>query len=140
MLIYAESSAVLSWLVGEPEGADVVSCLRDAEAVLSSELTVTECARALVRLQATGLLGSADALSRRALLHRATRSWSMLELNPAVFERARRPFPLEPVRTLDALHLALVACVAEEQPALRVLTRDHRIRENAAALGVDVLP
>ena len=55
-------------------------------------------------------------------------------------ERARRRFPREPVRALDALHLATAVRTAEFRPGLRVLSFDNRIRANAVALGFDVLP
>mgnify|MGYP001182260211 CR=1 FL=1 len=139
MLVYAESSAVLAWLLGEKEGALVLACLREAKDVLSSELTVTECQRALVRLETARLLSPGDARSRRSILLRAARSWSMVALTPELHERAGRPFPREPVRTLDALHLAMATCIAELHPGIRVLTLDPRIRENAEALGLTVL-
>jgi len=44
------------------------------------------------------------------------------------------------VRTLDALHLATALRIGEFRPDLSVLSLDHRIRENAIALGFEVLP
>ena len=55
-------------------------------------------------------------------------------------DRARRRFPREPVRALDALHLATVLRIGDFRPGLGVLSFDRRIRANAAALGFDVLP
>ena len=140
MVIYAESSAVLSWMLGEAEARDVVRCLRSAEVVLSSHLTIAECARALVRLEQDGSLSPRAASRRRALLDDAARSWSILVPVARVWERAGAPFPVEPVRTLDALHLTLAEKAARERPDLAVLSRDRRIRENAVALGLAVLP
>jgi predicted nucleic acid-binding protein len=55
-------------------------------------------------------------------------------------ERARRPFPLEPIRTLDALHLAAALHFQHELLGLTVLSLDARVRQNAEALGLPVLP
>lgn len=49
-------------------------------------------------------------------------------------------FPAEPVRTLDALHLASALFLNEFVPSLAVLSADDRIRNNAAQLGFAVLP
>ncbi len=49
MIVYAESSAVLTWLIGEAREATVRPLLADAERVVASTLTTVECARALAR-------------------------------------------------------------------------------------------
>jgi len=49
MNLYAETSAVLSWLLGEPDGEAVRGALMSADEVLVSELTLLECHRAFVR-------------------------------------------------------------------------------------------
>lgn len=40
------------------------------------------------------------------MLERAQAHWTLFQVSEAVLARARRPFPVEPIRTLDALHLA----------------------------------
>ena len=55
-----------------------------------------------------------------------------------VLQRVKRPFPVEPVRTLDAMHLATVEALGEPPALVIVLTRDARVRENAMALGYSV--
>ena len=47
MNIYAESSAVLAWLLGESAGHRVREVLRRAELVAASDLTLLECDRVL---------------------------------------------------------------------------------------------
>ena len=49
MNLYAESSAVLAWLLGEDAGAEVKEILTRAETVVASDLTVIECDRVLIR-------------------------------------------------------------------------------------------
>jgi len=63
-----------------------------------------------------------------------------MELDGDVMERAKLPFKVEPVRTLDALHLACVELLAKKMGWLIVVACDDRVRQNAIALGFDVLP
>jgi len=57
-----------------------------------------------------------------------------------VLSRARQAFPVEPVRTLDALHLASVLAWDQAIDRLTVVSCDDRVRSNALALGFDVVP
>src|SRR4051812_19465392 len=102
MRLYAESSAVLAWLLGEPSGAQVRATLEAADVVMASDLTLIECDRVLIRLAASKHVSEADIADRRARLLEASTHWDVLRLSPEIVDRARRPFPVEPVRTLDA--------------------------------------
>lgn len=55
-------------------------------------------------------------------------------------ERARRPFPGEPLRTLDALHIASALTARSAVPGLALLTLDNRVRGSAAELGFRIVP
>jgi len=140
MMIYAESSAVLSWLLEERSGGEIGTLLSGARAVLASELTIVECERALIRFAATGAITAATASRRRARLRRAAGHWALLGLGEDILATARRPLPAEPIRTLDALHVATVAVAAQRLPELRVLSLDRRVRESCLGLGLEVLP
>jgi hypothetical protein len=52
-----------------------------------------------------------------------------------VARRAEDGFPNEPVRTLDASHLASALFLRQSFPDLVLLTADERVRANAALLG-----
>ena len=54
MRIYAESSAVLAWLLGEDAAPRVRELLSKAELVIASDLTLLECDRVLIRAVAFG--------------------------------------------------------------------------------------
>ncbi len=140
MIAYAESSAVLTWLLGEPEEAVIRGTLADAERVVASTLTRVECARALARGVKTERLAPGDELAALQLFDRVSASWSTLELTGRVLDRACARFPHEPVRTLDALHLATAAIFHEALGTLTVVSLDERIRKNAVALGFLVTP
>lgn len=140
MNLYAESSAVLAWLLGESTGGEVCRILERAELVITSDLTRVECERALVRAAALCDLEEGDLQDRRRTLGAAAVSWHALTLADEVLERSRRAFSTEPVRTLDALHLASALVARSVLPELAVLTLDGRIRANARELGFEVLP
>jgi predicted nucleic acid-binding protein len=55
-------------------------------------------------------------------------------------ERARLPFPHEPIRTSDALHIASALFGRGAIPDLALLTLDERIRTAARELGFKILP
>jgi len=140
LIAYAESSGVLAWLLGEPDGRAVQDALRSAERVVASTLTGVECARAVARGVATRRLAAADELVALRLLDVARRSWVTRELTGPVLERAAARFPSEPVCTLDAFHLATAALFHEALGGVTMISIDDRIRDNARALGMEVGP
>src|SRR5580693_4800561 len=101
MNVYAESSAVLAWLLGEAAGSRVREVLRHAKLVMASDLVLIECDRVLIRAVTLGEIDEATAADRRALLNAAAAHWHLCRLSLDIVDRARRPFPSEPVRTLD---------------------------------------
>lgn len=64
---------------------------------------------------------------------------SFLELSPLVLERALEPFP-QPVRTLDALHLASIEFLRERRLDVRLATYDRGMSAVAQALAVPLVP
>jgi predicted nucleic acid-binding protein len=137
---YAESSAVLAWLLGEPRASEVRDRLSSAELVIASDLTLVECDRVLIRAAHLGDLTEAEAAGRRAELAAAAAHWTMLRLSGGVIDRARQPFSREPIRTLDALHLASALVARAAVPDLSILSLDDAVRANARALGFAVQP
>ena len=140
MIVYAESSGVLAWLLGEPNGDLVRRSLADADRVVASSLTTLECARALARARTARRVTAAGELAALRLLDVAQSNWDVHDLSDRVLARARARFPVEPVRTLDALHLATAALFHEALGRVTMLSFDDRIRANAHALGLDLLP
>jgi len=62
----------------------------------------------------------------------------IVSVTEPVLARAGRPFPVEPIRTLDAVHLATAESLGEPPQLVAILTRDARVRDNARALGYTV--
>jgi len=138
--VYAESSAVLAWLLDEDSGDLVRETLVDAEVVMASDLTLIECDRVLHRAAALGELTEAEAADRRAHLASAAAHWHVLHIVSEIVDRARQPFPGDPIRTLDAIHLSSVIVARSVVAGLALLSLDARIRAAARRLGLTVEP
>lgn len=136
MIVYAETSAVLAWLLGEPGSKAVAAALAGADHVVASSLTELECRRALARGAAAGRLTDTERRAALQLLQDAVRQWTVMAMDGPVLDRAGRPFPVEPVRTLDAIHLAAALAFRAELGDVTLLSHDERIRANAAGLGL----
>lgn len=140
MNLYAESSAVLSWLLGEPEGRLAYDALVSASHVGASVLTIVEVRRVLHRRLALGGCTPDEYRLDVQRLLTATSGWIRLQLTDEIIDRSSQPFPIEPVRTLDALHLSSALVLRTALSNLRVLSFDSRVRENAIALGLPLEP
>jgi predicted nucleic acid-binding protein len=138
--LYAESSAVLAWLLDEEAAQEVRTSLAAADIVVASDLTLIECDRVLIRAATVGELTEVEAADRRANLTAVAAHWHSLRVAPEIVDRARQPFPGEPIRTLDAVHLASVLVARTAIAGLRLLSLDDRIRKAAKKLGIELLP
>ena len=83
---------------------------------------------------------NASELAALRLLDEAEASWDVHDLSERVIARARGSFQAEPVRTLDALHLATALILKEALGELCILSFDQRILDNALATGIAVRP
>ena len=133
---YIESSALVAALL-EHE-ADALKSLRAAARQITSALTLAEAARAIMRARVGDrLTPDAERAAVRAL-RRFERRCYVVAVTDDILARVRRPFPVEPVRTPDAVHLATVESLGEPPQLISVVTRGQRVRENAKALGYAV--
>jgi PIN domain-containing protein len=138
--LYAESSAVLAWLLDEPTAPEIRDRLGTADIVVASDLTLIECDRVVIRAAVLGDITEADAADRRAYLTTAAAYWNLLRISGDIVDRARQPFPGDPIRTVDAIHLASALVARSAAPGLQVLSLDDRIRTAAKKLGFSVQP
>ena len=133
---YIESSALVAALL--EHDADALTSLRAKARQVTSALTVAEAARAIVRARiGERLTPDAERAAVRALRRFEHRCY-VVAVTDDVLARVRRPFPVEPVRTLDAVHIATAESLGEPPQLMTIVTRDHRVRENAKALGYPV--
>ena len=126
-MIYLDSSVALAHLLVEDRRP---AASLWADIVIASRLLEYEV---WCRLHARGLASSHSEAARQ-LLARV----SFLELSPLVLERALEPFP-EPVRTLDALHLASIEFLRGRRLDVRLATYDRRMTTLAQALGIPLV-
>lgn len=140
MTVYAESSSVLRWLLEEGHADEIHGLLRGATKVVCSRLTLVETRRVIRRAVAENELDELGGAAVLEALARAAAGWAVLEMSRDVAERAEGSFPVEPVRTLDALHLASALLLRQALPDLRLLSSDDRVRVNGRRLGFEVVP
>lgn len=133
---YIESSALVAALLEHDAGA--LRSVRARGRNVTSALTIAETARAIVRARAVARLTADQERAAVRALRRFERRCYLVAVTDAVLARVRRPFPVEPIRTLDAVHLATTELIGEPPPLVAVVTRDVRVRENAEALGYAV--
>lgn len=136
--VYAESSAIVAWLLGEDERDRVMRALATAARVVTARLTLVECARAIAHARREHRLDDVGALAAQQLLEHAAAEWTVIDLVGEVMTRAASSFPVEPVRSLDALHLAAAVVFNRYLESVQMLTLDDRIRANAVALGMSL--
>ena len=140
MSVYAESSALLAWLLDEAAAAEIRRLLAAADIIVASDLTLIECDRVLLRATALGELTEAEVADRKAHLIRAASHWHVLHIGPEIVDRARQPFPGEPIRTLDAIHLASALAARTAIVGLKLLSLDDRVRRAGKRVGSELLP
>ena len=132
---YIESSAVVAALI---EGDRAAKASIRAPGRITSALTIAESSRAVLRAHLSGRITAQQHRAALLTLQRFARRCYIVHVTETILTRAGHPFPVEPMRTLDAIHLATAEALGEP-PALEVIiTRDIRVRENATALGFSV--
>ncbi len=136
----AESSAVVTWLLNEPRAAEIGAVLATTREVITSCLTWVECDRVLHRYKALGGRPADTILDAQERLLAIRQGWISMEITEECQRIASGEFPLEPVRTLDALHLATAVVAQGWLGPIHVLSLDQRIRDNARLLGFSLQP
>lgn len=135
-LRYIESSALLAALL-EHDGS-ALAALRAHGRAVTSAVTLAEAARGIVRARVAGRLTVAQEQAAVRGLRTFERRCFIVDVTSAVLDRVGRPFPVEPIRTLDAIHVATAELIDEHPQLVTIVTRDARVRDNAKALGYAV--
>ena len=105
---------------------------------MTSAFTLAEAARAIIRARATGRLNPVQERAAIRGLQVFERRCYVVAVTEAVLARIGRPFPVEPIRTLEAVHLATAEELGEAPQLVTIITRDVRVGDNARALGYGV--
>lgn len=124
---YVDSSALLKLVVREPETSALEAYVTTSEGLLTSQLAVLECRRAVARAARARLLQAMD---------RVLEAVYLLDITPAILEAAAK---LDPplLRSLDAIHLSTALSI--DDPDLEVITYDARLAEAARSNGLTVV-
>jgi len=144
---YVDTSAFVSaYLADEPDHATYRELLLDSdELILSSDLTRIEFASAMTAAKRTGRIPDAvRVLERFDDLASPDGALALIPFNPERVIPAARRMVCEnyPVRTLDAVHLAVAMHDTAELTGgepITLVTRDQRQAEAAKANGLAVL-
>jgi predicted nucleic acid-binding protein len=134
---YVETSALLRVLLDGDEGLQPEI---SGEGLVTSALTFVEAGRAIVRARRERRLDARSAREAERQLAAFERACDAVAMDDEVLRRAREEFPVEPVRSLDAIHLASVRVLDGELGGVEVVSCDDRVRQNAAALGFVLVP
>ncbi|MEO6331840.1 MAG: PIN domain-containing protein [Gemmatimonadaceae bacterium] len=133
---YMETSMILAAILDEDAGA--FARLNVTTPRITSALTVAEASRAIRRARAAERIGARQERTADVALEVFFGTCSVIDINGEILLHAGRGFPIEPIRTLDAIHLATIASLEIPPHLVRVITRDRRVRDNAIAMGYAV--
>ncbi|MGH7717836.1 MAG: type II toxin-antitoxin system VapC family toxin [Gemmatimonadaceae bacterium] len=129
--LYIDTSAVLRAVLETGTTPEIEQRLHAARALITSRLSQVEAARALLRLRhltAVSEEALADAAREIDALWARCELW---ELTPAVCELAGQVAPHQPLRTLDAFHLATYLLARRRVGDIELLTADQRLADAA---------
>ena len=132
-LRYIESSALVAAIL--ERDAEALSEIREIGQRVTSALTLAEALRALLRARVAGRINPRDERSAVRAFQRFARRCVSIAVTEEILARAARPFPVEPIRSLDAIHLATIESMSDVPQLVTVVTRDARVARNARALG-----
>jgi len=135
-LLYIESTGLLAALLEHDPSAR--AAVRGPGRRVTSALTLAEAVRAVLRARVAGRLTPDQERAAIRALKTFERRCTIINVTDSVLTRAGRPFPVEPIRTVDAIHLATAELLDEAPQLVTVVTRDTRVRENAQGLGYAV--
>jgi predicted nucleic acid-binding protein len=135
--VYVETSALLR-LVLERD-ASIASHLAEVDLV-TSRVTIIEAGRVFARLRQEVRGHAARLNESRHALEAFFSNCEIAALSEEILLRAAAPFPLEPIRTLDAIHVATATAWNAVAGPTAMLSTDTWVRANAGAAGLEVLP
>lgn len=135
--LYVESSALVAAVLQGDSAAR--RSLRSATHRIASALTIAEGRRALVRSLALRLVNDDDYRDAALFITDFESTCEIVSISDEILKRVEGRFPVEPVRSLDAIHLATIEQLDLPRRSVRILTRDKRIIQNAEATGYRVV-
>ena len=132
--LYLDTSAVLRATLEGGTTPEIERRIAKAPALITSRLSLVESARALHRVRRSGEVAESKIADAESLVARLWRHCEIWELTGEVCDLAERIAPTQPLRTLDALHLATYMLARRHLNDLALLTADDRLA-TAAGTG-----
>ena len=133
-VLYLDTSAVLRAALEGGTTPEMEWAIGAADTLITSRLSLVEAGRALLRLRATEQASEEELADVSRTLDSLWARCEIWELTPLVSETACQVAPAQPLRTMDALHLATYLVARRRMERLELLTADRRLEE--AARGV----
>jgi predicted nucleic acid-binding protein len=140
---YFDSSAVLAFILGQPEGPQTLDIWIGQDSRCSSILLRAECFINLRKHAARLPKGASEGWlrERTAFLENSLEEIHLKDIDASVLRVIERETGLSECRTLDALHLATALQMRERAgEGFKLVTLDERMRQTAAKLKFEVLP
>jgi predicted nucleic acid-binding protein len=136
MNLYVDSSAVLQFVLGQP---NALAFGPSEFTHVTSELTECECLRTLDRYRLRGVLTDSQVGERREAVFDMLRGMDVVTVSTSVLRRASQPYPT-PLGSLDAIHLATALQWRDAGYArnITVATHDRELAAAARAMGLAV--
>lgn len=140
-LVYVDTSALAKWYLNERESDKVEAWLQEQGAVAISTLSLAEMSSLLARRRRMGQIDAALEARIEAAIEADVSAGFLVRhevTDRAVHDAGAliRSLPKQPLRTLDALHLAIAA----EIGAGSVATADRVMAGVVQALGWELIP
>lgn len=132
--LYIETSAVLRAVLETGTTPEVEKRIRKADVLLTSRLTLVECARALLRAGQMGRLAEVSVADAERQLDALWSRCEIWELTRGICDEACRISPMRALRTLDALHVATFLAARRRMENLEMLSTDRRLLEAVGQL------
>lgn len=137
MAAYWDTSVLAKIYVNEP-GSERVRRLLAGERPVTSAVGPVEMESLLRRSRDEGRLTAEEQRATRAMLALDLDYWSLMDVDAAVLQQARKLTADFPIRALDAVHVASALRLRERFPGTAFLTADVRQGAVALALGFSV--
>jgi len=135
-VLYLETSALLAWLLNETAAEEAIRKMNQADLIVTSELLRVETCRALLRAEGDKLITMDQYKLLLNTFMENQKGWFRMSMDLFVVDRASEGFPIEPVRSFEAIHLATALEYKKLYPELTVLSFDRRILANLQELGL----
>jgi len=133
-----DSSGFVKLLIEGPGRDLAVDAWNEADRNVASRLTIPEVSAALATARRTGRLDAQSDREARRRWAQYVRALELVELAPAIGDRAADLVVEHALSGADAVHLASVLTLAAAEPVL--ITWDRRLAAAAHAAGIVVVP